>query len=183
VRVVRGGGPQQPENPLKHEETMKPLENRTTGNGGNAPGAVGCRRAFSGGPSRGKYFVVVRTFTPCAGWFRLLETVNLSARRAAFGDVILLSPACSGLDQFRYHPRAGGVSLHETNGLADAIGGVSSAKGPNTQTAGKAERTETDRIEKKVLALHRGFLRQNPGAKTQPKPTSQERTPTSANYQ
>jgi hypothetical protein len=160
---------------------MNAFEILTTGTAKNSLRTERCRGSFFGGPLPRKHFAVVRTFTPCAGWFRLLKTVNLTARKAAFGDVILLSPACSGLDQFRNQTHAGGVSLHKTHGLADAISGVSFAAGPNTQTAGKTQTTETVGTEKKVSALHRGFLRQNPGAKTQPKPTSQERTPTSAN--
>lgn len=172
---------------MKYAEMMRPIDMQTTGTGGgrarNAPQTAACHRAIFGVAAGGKKFAVVRAFfTPCAGWLRLLETVNLTARSAAFGDVILLSSGCSGLDQFRNQPRAGEMSLRKTGGLADAIGGVSTAEGPNTQTAGNTGRIETDKIEKKVSALHRGFLRQNPGAKIQPKPTSQERTPTGANY-
>src|SRR6185369_2340934 len=40
-------------------------------------------------------------FTPCKLAFSLLEAMAEAARNATSGDVILLSPACSGFDQFR----------------------------------------------------------------------------------
>jgi hypothetical protein len=169
---------------LKDGEKMKTFENMTTtcarGRAEKMPGTADCRRNIFGGPAGGKKITVVSVFTPCAGWCRLLETGDLIAQNAAFGDVILLSPACSGFDQFQHQPSADEVSSSKMRGLADAMGGMPAAEGPNTQTAGKTGRIETDEFEKKVSALHRGFLRQNPGAKTKPNPTSQERTPTSA---
>ncbi len=48
-------------------------------------------------------------FTPCATAPSLLEAVAEAARNATSGDVILLSPACSGLDQFRNHQHRGQV--------------------------------------------------------------------------
>jgi hypothetical protein len=129
----------------------------------------------------GKKFTEVSIFTPCADWFRLLETVNLTASDAACGDVILLSPACSSFDQFRNHNSGGGVSRNLVGRLADATGGMVGGGHPNTQAVGKSGRVQTGGFEKKDLSLHRGFLRQNPGAKTQPNPTSQERTLNSAN--
>jgi hypothetical protein len=130
-----------------------------------------------------KNYSPVRIFTPCADRFRLLETMNLTAQNAAFGDVILFSPASSGFDQFRNQLQWGEVFRRANGGLADATGGMSVAEDPNTQADGKFECCETDGIENKVSDLHRGFLRQNPGAKTKPNPTSHERTPTSAYHQ
>jgi hypothetical protein len=106
--------------------------------------------------------------------------MNLTAQNAAFGDVILFSPACSGFDQFRNQPQRGEVFRRGNGRLADATGSVVAAADPNTQADGKIGRDVTDGLENKVLDLHRGFLRQNPGAKTQPNPTSNERTPTGA---
>jgi hypothetical protein len=40
-------------------------------------------------------------FTPCMLASSLLEAMAEAARNATSGDVILLSPACSGFDQFR----------------------------------------------------------------------------------
>ena len=136
---------------------------------------------FGGQLNREKYSYV-RIFTPCAERFRLLETMNLTVRSAAFGDVILISPACSSFDQFRIQPKRDEVYQRAIGGLADATGSMLPLNDPNTQADGKAGSDENEIIEKKVLDLHRGFLRQNPGAKTKPNPTSLERTPTSANH-
>ena len=46
-------------------------------------------------------------FTPCMLEPSLLEAVAEAARNAASGDVVLLSPACSGLDQFRNYQHRG----------------------------------------------------------------------------
>jgi UDP-N-acetylmuramoylalanine--D-glutamate ligase len=48
-------------------------------------------------------------FTPCMQAASLLEAVAEAARNATSGDVVLLSPACSGLDQFRNHQHRGQV--------------------------------------------------------------------------
>jgi hypothetical protein len=108
--------------------------------------------------------------------------MNLTVRSAAFGDVILISPACLSFDQFRIQPKRGEVYQRAIGSLADATGGMPPLNDPNTQADGKIGSDENEIVEKKVLDLHRGFLRQNPGVKTQPNPTSIERTPTSANH-
>jgi hypothetical protein len=151
---------------------------RATGNGFRE--VKHCGRIFAGLKRRKKY-ADFRIFTPCVDRLRLLETMNLTARNAAFGDVILISSACSVFDQFRNQTQRGEVFRHMNGALADATGSMSTADDPNTQAAGKNGPDGTDGFEKKVLDLHRGFLRQNPGAKTQPNPTSIERTPTRAN--
>jgi UDP-N-acetylmuramoylalanine--D-glutamate ligase len=46
-------------------------------------------------------------FTPCMLATSLLEAVAEAARNATSGDVILFSPACSGLDQFRNYQHRG----------------------------------------------------------------------------
>ena len=48
-------------------------------------------------------------FTPCMPAASLLEAVAEAARNATSGDVVLLSPACSGLDQFRNYQHRGQV--------------------------------------------------------------------------
>jgi hypothetical protein len=151
---------------------------------------AGCRRSgkvrrprvIFGGPLAREKYSVVRIFTPCADRLRLLETMNLTALRAAFGDVILISPACSSFDQFRIQPKWDEVYPRANSRRADATGGMPAADDPNTQADGKVGPEENEIIEKKVSDLHRGFLRQNPGAKTKPNLTSLERTPTSANH-
>ncbi len=139
------------------------------------------RSSFFRGCPLEKNNAVIRIFTPCADPFRLLETLNLTVRSAAFGDVILFSPACSISDQFRDQPNGGEVYRNANDGLADATGSVATMADHNMQAAGKSRIDDIEVFEKKVSDLHRGFLRQNPGAKTQPNPTSNERTPTSAN--
>jgi hypothetical protein len=49
------------------------------------------------------------SFTPCKVSQSLLEAVAEAARDAALGDVVLLSPACSSLDQFRDDQHRGKV--------------------------------------------------------------------------
>jgi UDP-N-acetylmuramoylalanine--D-glutamate ligase len=48
-------------------------------------------------------------FTPCKLAASLLEAVAEAASNATFGDVVLFSPACSGLDQFRNYQHRGQV--------------------------------------------------------------------------
>jgi hypothetical protein len=186
VRVICGRGVEQPENPLKYAKKMKNIDKRpsclTGKSAGTGLGNTSNASTISGTCARVEKYAAVAIFTPCAGQLRLLKIMNLTARNAAFGDVILISPACSSFDQFRNPSYGEEVFRHGTRGLADAISSVPAAEHPNTQTAGKSSPAVTDEIGKKDLVLHRGFLRQNPGAKTQTKPTSQERTPTSANH-
>jgi hypothetical protein len=158
------------------------FENELVKTGGCRAGKARYPRVGFDRPAESENYSVVRIFTPCADRFRLLETMNLTARSAAFGDVILISPACSSFDQFRIQPKRDEVYQRAIGGLADATGSMSPLNDPNTQADGQVGPDETEIIEKKVLDLHRGFLRQNPGAKTKPNPTSLERTPTSANH-
>jgi UDP-N-acetylmuramoylalanine--D-glutamate ligase len=46
-------------------------------------------------------------FTPCTVLDSLVEAVSEVARRAASGDVVLFSPACSSLGQFRNYQERG----------------------------------------------------------------------------
>ena len=48
-------------------------------------------------------------FTPCKRVASLLEAVAEAASNATSGDVVLLSPACSGLDQFRNYQHRGQI--------------------------------------------------------------------------
>jgi len=84
--------------------------------------------------------------------------MNLTARSAAFGDVILISPVRSGFDQFRNQPKWGEVYRRAINGLADATGGMPTANDPNTQADGKIGPDANEIVEKKVSDLHRGFF-------------------------
>ncbi len=48
-------------------------------------------------------------FTPCQTTLSLLEAVARAARSATSGDLGLLSPACSGFDQFRDYQERGEI--------------------------------------------------------------------------
>ena len=170
MRVVCGRGVEQPENPVKSRQNMNLFANQPTKAGCRGSGKARRRGMIFCGQAAGKKYSNVSIFTPCADRFRLLETMNLTARSAAFGDVILISPACSGFDQFRIQPKRDEVYQRAINGLADATGGMPVANDPNTQADGKIGPDENEAVEKKVSDLHRGFLRQNPGAKTKTQP-------------
>jgi hypothetical protein len=155
---------------------MKKLEKQRTWAGGHGPlaGAAKARNrgVISAGWAAGKKFTEVSIFTPCADPWPLLKTVNLTASNAAFGDVILFSPACSSFDQFRNQSPRSEVFRNAVNLLADATGGMAAAADPNTQAAGKNGPDETDGLENKVFELASGFFEAKPRRKnpTQPQP-------------
>ena len=66
-------------------------------------------------------------FTPCMLAPSLLEAVAEAARTATSGDVVLLSPACSGLDQFRNYQHRGQVFCKAVK----SIGGGELAPNPH----------------------------------------------------
>ncbi|HEX4645802.1 MAG TPA: cyanophycin synthetase, partial [Verrucomicrobiae bacterium] len=63
--------------------------------------------AFLIGEISGKIRSAWSLFTPCMLAPSLLEAIAEAARNATSGDVVLLSPACSGLDQFRNYQHRG----------------------------------------------------------------------------
>jgi len=65
------------------------------------------KHAFLIGESAEKIRAAWSLFTPCTVSDSLLEAVIEAARRAASGDVVLLSPACSSFDQFRDYQERG----------------------------------------------------------------------------
>jgi UDP-N-acetylmuramoylalanine--D-glutamate ligase len=65
--------------------------------------------AFVIGEASQKIRLAWSLFTPCMQSASLLEAVAEAASNAASGDVVLLSPACSGLDQFRNYQHRGEV--------------------------------------------------------------------------
>jgi UDP-N-acetylmuramoylalanine--D-glutamate ligase len=64
-------------------------------------------------------------FTPCMLATSLLEAVAEAARNATSGDVVLLSPACSGLDQFRNYQHRGQVFCEAVKSIGRGLMGVS----------------------------------------------------------
>jgi UDP-N-acetylmuramoylalanine--D-glutamate ligase len=65
--------------------------------------------AFLIGEATEKIRAAWSLFTPCTPVESLLEAVERAAERAAAGDVVLLSPACSSFDQFRNYQHRGEV--------------------------------------------------------------------------
>ena len=61
------------------------------------------------GEAREKIRAAWSLFTPCKVVDSLLEAVSEAAKKAASGDVVLLSPACSSFDQFRDYQERGEV--------------------------------------------------------------------------
>ena len=49
----------------------------------------------------------------------LSEAVTVAAKRAAAGDVVLLSPACSSFDMFKNYEERGELFRREVMGLED----------------------------------------------------------------
>ncbi|HVV70375.1 MAG TPA: UDP-N-acetylmuramoyl-L-alanine--D-glutamate ligase, partial [Verrucomicrobiae bacterium] len=67
------------------------------------------KRAFLIGETAERIRSAWSLFTPCTTAASLLEAVQLAAKDAASGDVVLLSPACSSFDQFRDYQQRGEV--------------------------------------------------------------------------
>jgi UDP-N-acetylmuramoylalanine--D-glutamate ligase len=76
--------------------------------------------AFLIGEAREKIHAAWGLFTPCTAVGSLLEAVNVAAKNAVPGDVILLSPACSSFDQFRNYQHRGEVFRQAVTELAGA---------------------------------------------------------------
>lgn len=67
------------------------------------------KRAFLTGAAGEKIRAAWSLFTPCTIATSLLEAVSDAAKDATSGDVVLLSPACSSLDEFRNYQHRGEV--------------------------------------------------------------------------
>ena len=65
------------------------------------------KHAFLIGEAREKIHSAWGLFTSCTVFDSLVEAVSEAASRAASGDVVLLSPACSSFDQFRNYQERG----------------------------------------------------------------------------
>lgn len=109
------------------------------------------KQAILIGEAREKIRAAWSLFTPCATVDSLLEAVELAARSAGVGDVVLLSPACSSFDQFRNYQQRGEVFRQAVSQWADGVEGVKtktraaspdSAK-PSGEARVDAEKTKT----------------------------------------
>ncbi len=67
------------------------------------------KHAFLIGETAEKIRAAWSLFTPCTVLNSLVEAVAEAAKCAASGDVVLLSPACSSLDQFRNYQERGEI--------------------------------------------------------------------------
>ena len=74
--------------------------------------------AFLLGEARDRLRAAWSLFTPCTQVDSLLEAVQEAARNAKSGDIVLLSPACSSLDQFKNYQHRGEVFRQAVQALA-----------------------------------------------------------------
>jgi UDP-N-acetylmuramoylalanine--D-glutamate ligase len=65
------------------------------------------KKVFLVGESSEKIRAAWSLFTPCTVSKSLVEAINEAAKNAVSGDVVLFSPACSSLDQFRSYQHRG----------------------------------------------------------------------------
>jgi UDP-N-acetylmuramoylalanine--D-glutamate ligase len=73
---------------------------------------------FLMGEARDRLRAAWSLFTPCTQVDSLLEAVQEAARNAKSGDIVLLSPACSSLDQFNNYQHRGEVFRQAVQELA-----------------------------------------------------------------
>ena len=78
--------------------------------------------AFLIGEARSRIRAAWSLFTPCALADSLLEATAEAARNAVAGDVVLLSPACSSLDQFPNDQQRGDAFRQAVNDWKKAAG-------------------------------------------------------------
>ena len=72
-------------------------------------------------------------FTPCKVFESLVEAVNEAAKLASAGDVVLFSPACSSLDQFRNYQQRGEIFCETVKSISRG------ASGETPNAMGKSE--------------------------------------------
>ncbi len=120
---MRGGGAEHVEDPV---ETMLALEHkqaRVIGLGGR--GRAACEfLPRSGAKVMGERIRAAWSlFTPCTVASSLVEPVAEAAKNATFGDVVLLSPACSSFDQFRNYQHRGEVFCQAVKSIGWGVHG------------------------------------------------------------
>jgi UDP-N-acetylmuramoylalanine--D-glutamate ligase len=79
------------------------------------------KRAILFGEAAEKMCAAWSLFTPCAAKESLLEAISEAARNAASGDVVLFSPACSSLDQFRDFQERGEVFCRAVKSIGRGV--------------------------------------------------------------
>jgi len=118
--------------------------------------------AFPIAPASEKTRSAKSLFTPCTVLDSLIEAVFEAARQVASGDTVLLSPACSSFDQFRSYQERGELFCRTVKSISRGV------RMGHPHMAGKTsvqEMTNT-RSPETCNNLPRGFLRQNPAAKS-----------------
>jgi UDP-N-acetylmuramoylalanine--D-glutamate ligase len=78
------------------------------------------KQVFLLGETREKIRAAWSLFTPCTPVDSLLEAVSRAFENAVFGDVVLLSPACSSFDMFQNYQHRGEVFRQAVQELARA---------------------------------------------------------------
>jgi len=81
------------------------------------------KRAFLIGEASARMHSAWKVFTACTMVDSLVEAVAEAARIATSGDVVLLSPACAGWDQFRNHQHRGEVFCQAVKSIGRGVRG------------------------------------------------------------
>src|SRR5579863_8313467 len=123
----------------------------------NSAGKIRWKCAGKNPEKSRKKYCARNAFTACGIGTRLIKKINLTARSAAFGDVILFSQACSSFDQFRIQKNAGEFCPCTMEVLADAISSVSDAGHHNGQAGKNVPAGDFASFAENILNLRRGF--------------------------
>jgi UDP-N-acetylmuramoylalanine--D-glutamate ligase len=79
------------------------------------------KHAFLTGEASEKIRTAWSLFTPCTVLDSLVKAVSEAAKYAASGDVVLLSPACSSLDQFRNYQERGEIFCRTVQSISRGV--------------------------------------------------------------
>lgn len=79
------------------------------------------KHAFLFGEAREKIRAAWSLFTPCTVFDSLVEAVFEAAQKAASGDVVLLSPACSSFDQFQSYQERGEIFCRTVKSIGRGV--------------------------------------------------------------
>ncbi len=99
------------------------------------------KRAFLIGKAGEKIRAAWSLFTPCTIAPSLLEAVTDAAKDATSGDVVLLSPACSSLDEFRNYQHRGEMFCQAVKSIGRGVeGGDPNINGESVNDGREPER-------------------------------------------